>query len=203
MSAVDIVGVAGIVLAVLGIVISIYYGRKALYPAGLEIQWFVETSRLIPDDIDAHMAEVEVRINDRAIANPHFTRLSLKNCGKRDVESTMFDQGRPIVFSLAEVTSFYVLSSGDTPVASVAANVRIGPELLPSGAIWKIAMLTDGAPDITLEEQHLTNTKITYVAAPTGSFISNAAALYERIAVTASSVGAIGAIAAIISLLSQ
>lgn len=201
MSAADAVGIAGLVLAILGIVISIYYGRKALYPIELELQWYAEWSALIPDDVETNSATLELRVDGQIVGNPYFARLSLKNCGKRAIESSMFDQGRPLQFTVADSASFHLLTSA-APAATTATGLRVGPEMLPSGETWRIALLSDGAPDVTLAEHHLSNVRVRNVAPSTGTLTSAATALYERISLAATSATAIGIIAAIVGVLS-
>jgi hypothetical protein len=150
----------GLALAVLGIAISIYYGHRALSQSKRELRWSVEAIPLLSSDVESYRSVVQVMIGERTVRNPYVVRLRIKNTGKLDVESTMFDQGRPLVFELAKQKFFHVVESGGPAIKATSHSIKVGPELLPSGESWILSFITDGSADVKLAENHLANVKI-------------------------------------------
>src|SRR5262249_7958264 len=90
--------IIGVVLAVVGIVISVYYGRRALKPSKKVLRWNYESVSLLAGAGTALGDMVEVRVNGEPIRRPHLLTLHLTNSGKRDIDSPSFDSERPIFF---------------------------------------------------------------------------------------------------------
>ena len=183
------VTICGLALAVLGIAISIYYGRRALSQGKRELRWSVEAIPLLSSDVESYRSVVRVMIGERKLNHPHVVRLRITNTGKLDVESTMFDQGRPLVFELTRQKFFHVVESGGPAIKATSHSIKVGPELLPSGESWMLSFINDGAADVHLAENHLANVKIRGDV-PRSSAISqwNKISLYAALASSAAAI---------------
>ena len=160
LSSATIFAICGVILAIIGITISIYYGRGALSRDKRELVWSAETIRLLSDDVESYRSVVRVEIGEHAVTNPYLTRLRIKNVGKLDIESTMFDQGRPLLFKLTGQKFFHIVESGDPVVKATNRSIAVGPGLLPSGKLWTLSFITDDAVKVQLVENYLANVKV-------------------------------------------
>jgi hypothetical protein len=97
------------------------------------------------------IADLEIRHDGRQLADPHLVAVTLTVRGRRDIPSSAFDQGRPLVFDLG-AGIVKVLQVRCSPAASLVPPVtidgsalRVGPELVGRHQITTISVLVDGA----------------------------------------------------------
>ncbi len=96
------------------------------------------------------IADLEVRHDGRQLADPCLLEVTLIARGRRDIPSSAFDQGRPLVFDLgAEIVKVLQVrcspaSSLVPPVTNEGSDLRVGPELVGSRQITTISVLLDG-----------------------------------------------------------
>jgi hypothetical protein len=96
------------------------------------------------------ITDLEIRHDGRRLADPYLLAVTLTVRGRRDIPSSAFDQGRPLVFDLgARIVK--VLQIRCSPAASLAPPVtvggsalRVGPELVGRRQITTISVLVDG-----------------------------------------------------------
>lgn len=156
----NFITIGGLTLAVLGIVMSIYYGRRALGQSKRELRWSTEAIPLLSSDVESYRSVVRIIIKGRDMINPYLIRLQIKNTGKVDIESTMFDQGRPLVFELTKQEFFHVIESGSPATKATECTIKVGPELLPSGESWICSFIAEGRAEVSLAENYLPNVNI-------------------------------------------
>ena len=96
------------------------------------------------------IADLEIRHEGRPLTNPYLLEVMLTARGRRDIPSSAFDQGRPLVFDLGVgiVKVLQVRCSPTTslapPVAHEGRTLRVGPELVGRRQTTTIAVLVDG-----------------------------------------------------------
>lgn len=195
--------VSGLALAVIGIAISIYYGRRSLRQDKRELTWSTEAIQLLAQDAKSYRSVIRVTINEREVDNPYLIRLRIRNTGKLDLESSMFDQGRPLVFRLMGQKFYHVIEMGSPAIKATGDSIEVGPELLPSGESWIFSFLAEGPAEVHLAEKYLTNVKIRNVTPRNkeGSAASLASSAATRSVITASLSAIVAVIAALFSLL--
>lgn len=97
------------------------------------------------------IAELEIRHEGRQLADPYLLEVVLTARGRRDISSSAFDQGRPLVFDLSagivKVLQVRVQpsSSLSPPVAHEGSTLRVGPELIGCRQTITISVLLDGS----------------------------------------------------------
>jgi hypothetical protein len=93
---------------------------------------------------------LEIRHRGRPLANPHLLDVTLTNRGRRDIPSSAFDQGRPLVFDVGAAI-LEVLQVRCDPMSALTPPTRhygnalmIGPELISRSETITISLLVDG-----------------------------------------------------------
>ncbi|WP_163513568.1 hypothetical protein [Fodinicola acaciae] len=182
----DISLVLGIVLAVAGIAATVIYGRRALRPPQRQLRWSYESTRLFALQHVGLGRRIRVSVGDKEVRDPHLLLLTLSNVGRRDVDTDAFDKERPIVFKVVRETNTPEYSGygkePSEPVAMLGADYRYGsaqpsleieeskikiaPELLKANERWAARLLTSGASEIYLSEEHLIDTTIFQLRRP-------------------------------------
>lgn len=207
MSTADILGIGGIVVALIGVAVAAFYGRRALNPPNRLIQWHSEATPLMAQPDAQFRGAVEVRVLGQRVNDPYLGRLVVENAGRHDIDSSSFDQERPIRFQVyhARKTGTFLDLDNNPPGLRVDGNsIFIGPELLKSKSKWTVSFVSDGRPHIELEDSHLVNVKIRRKVATsesTASESSTKSASYEgnRSTIYAALIAAVGAIVAALS----
>jgi hypothetical protein len=106
------------------------------------------TPLLAPDT--RGIADLEIRHGGRQLADPYLLEVTLRARGRRDIPSSAFDQGRPLVFDLgARIVKVLQVrwsptSSLAPPVAIEGSALKVGPELVGRRQITTISVLVDG-----------------------------------------------------------
>jgi hypothetical protein len=156
----DRLGIAALAAAVVGIAISVYYGRRALRPAKRKLRWNLSADRLFSQGNEDWRSVIEVRVLNERVSNPYFATLTLTNFGREDISSVLFDQDRPIEFEITGKVA--TLKPLNFPKAATVegTRVRFGPELLRAGESWTVRMVTDGRPEVKLRSFYLVGTSI-------------------------------------------
>lgn len=163
----DFLGVLALIAAIVGIAVAVYYGRLALNPPKRLIQWHFEKTPLISNIHDRYLDAVEVRILGQKVNDPHLGKLTVANKGRHDIDSSSFDQGRPIQFQVLhskKVTTFIERDENPPGLRVQENSIFMGPELLHSKSKWTVSFVTDGPPEVQLLSSHLINVKL--VSAP-------------------------------------
>lgn len=207
MSTGDALGVVAIIVGVIGVLIAIYYGRKALRPTPKKaITWAASSTPLIATKTDPGL--VEVIVAGEKMAEPHYNVLSISNDGIADLESSAFDRMRPLSFAVksrkaqpvagkdaAAVPSINLLSSSCSSVArGVAGGIEVGPDLLRANESWEFAFISDGEVDISLTGQYLIDVRIERRRLP--SEIASSLDRDRNVSVSAAVIGAIASVVA-------
>lgn len=156
----DVLAIAGIVLAVVGILIAAYYGRKALSAGRQKLSWSFESIPLISGRAGMYRTVIEVSVEGRRAFDPHILRLTLSNVGRLDLDSSRFDQDRPLVFELDQIKYVHVIEAGSPAIAADSRSIRIGPELLRAGESWIVTMMTEGSAGVELTQNHLIDVQV-------------------------------------------
>lgn len=104
---------------------------------------------------------LEVRYEDRALAEPRMVEVTLFNAERQAIPSEAFDRGRPLVLDLA-VPIVELLEVTPPPgqlgfaVEVDGTALRIGPDLIPKRQKLSFSLLVDGlAPELRCREGHL------------------------------------------------
>jgi hypothetical protein len=106
---------------------------------------------------------IEVLVFGQKMDNPYLGTLTIENAGRYDIDSTLFDQGRPLRFEVkqAKKVGTFLDQSDNPPGLRVDGNsIFIGPELLHAKSEWTISFISDGRPEINLADSHLVNVEI-------------------------------------------
>jgi hypothetical protein len=159
----NVLAIVGIVVAVLGAAVAVYYGRRALNPPKRLILWQQDATPLLSLGHDQYHGVIDIRVLGRPVENPYIGRLTVENIGRQDIDSGSFDQGRPIRFEVhgARKEATFLDSGGNPPGLHVRGNeILIGPELLRSRSKWTVAFVADGKPRIALADSYLVNAEI-------------------------------------------
>lgn len=96
------------------------------------------------------IADLEIHYEGRLLTDPHLLEVTLTARGRRDIPSSAFDQGRPLVFDLgAEIIKVLQVRCNSTtspapPVDHEGRTLRVGPELIGRRQTTTIAVLVDG-----------------------------------------------------------
>lgn len=103
--------------------------------------------------------DLTVLWNEVQVADPWLLRVRIENAGSADLESSRYDQARPISFSIGDTSNFVaILSSDGTSLWRLQPNetVAFGPELLAVGSPFEAEVLVSGEPEVSWEH-HLVN----------------------------------------------
>ena len=202
MSASDALGVAGVVVAIIGIAVAAYYGRRAVNPPKRLMQWSYESTPLISGYDDSFRDAIEVQVFGRKVRNPYVGKLIIENVGRHDIDSNSFDQGRPVQFTVQRATkvgTFLKLEGNPPGLRTDGNSILLGPELFPSRSKWTISFVTDGRPQISLTAAPLIDVKLRSKVSNSGQAF---ASLEIRAAIASGGIAVIAAIlAAIIQLI--
>lgn len=104
---------------------------------------------------------------------PHLFSLVLVNSGRQDIESSSFDQQRPLRWQITADAAMLIVNPDENPPGlKLEGNyIDVGPELLHARRAWRIDLVTDGQPKIELLENHLSNTRVLYLRSSLNKFI--------------------------------
>jgi hypothetical protein len=147
-----LVGLAAITVSVL-----LYLRGRRPEPRS-ELVQYISPVRLLAKNLgDQEAGNLKVMYRDRTLSDPYLVRLSVESVGQKDIASTRFDAGKPLVFDLS-VPIVAVLGS---PSGSASAEgcltlgdsgrVDIAPHLIREGRVLNVELLTEGGPLLTID----------------------------------------------------
>jgi hypothetical protein len=142
-------GGAGAVAAFAAIVVSVVLWRLGAPSRVLTYDTPVATP-LISDQWHGIPGELQVTLDERPIGEPYLVVLRIDNKSRRDIRSSDFDQGRPLVADFGvpligaswDGTATIALES----VRPGEAEISVGPALIPGGQGLRLILITDGEP---------------------------------------------------------
>jgi hypothetical protein len=98
-------------------------------------------------------ADLEVRHEGQLLALPYAVKVQLVSRGRKDIPSSSFDNGEPIILDVGApiVTGLSVDSDTDTmpPHVVKGTELHIGPGLIRKRQTLTFTLLTDGRPTLT------------------------------------------------------
>ncbi|WNM42149.1 hypothetical protein RMN56_12800 [Micromonospora halotolerans] len=136
--------------------------RRIVYRLEAE-QLFVESEK--------YTTGVTIHHNGQKLAEPHAIFLGVGNDGRRDIPSTAFDSGKPIIFDfeapiveishqatkpdgvpLSEMTAHLAqpVAAAEAKIEVSGTTLRIGPSLMASRQIIMLSLLIDGQPRVSI-----------------------------------------------------
>jgi hypothetical protein len=148
-----LVGLAAIAVSVL----LYLWGRRPPEPRS-ELVRNLNAVRLLARDLgDQETGNLKVMYRDRTLGDPYLATLSVESLGQKDIASTRFDAGKPLVFDL----SVPIVAALGSPSGSAAAEscltlgdsglVEIAPHLIREGLVLNVEVLTEGCPLLTVD----------------------------------------------------
>jgi len=117
-------------------------------------------------------SDLEIMHNGAKLSNPYIISLRIENVGRKDIRSSDFDQGRPLLFHInaSIVTMLGAAISTEMRPESFRLGrtnrgdvVEVGPALFKKNGFIAVDLLTDGKPmlvcespliDVTIKEQN-------------------------------------------------
>jgi hypothetical protein len=144
---------SGTLWTALGVVVTLLIGVLTLLVTWVRRQrlyyWAPPATPLLAPGMRG-IADLEIRHDGRQLADPYLLEVTLTARGRRDIPSSAFDQGRPMVFDLGDEI-VKVLQVRCSPAASLAppvthedSTLRVGPELVGRHQTTTISVLVDG-----------------------------------------------------------
>jgi hypothetical protein len=160
LSLADQLGIAALVVALVGIAVAVYYGRRALRPPKRKLRWNFSADPLFLPHNEDWRSVIDIRVFNERVRNPYFATLTLSNIGQEDISSAHFDQGRPIEFEITGKVATLQPFHSSSAATVEGTRVMFGPELLRAGHSWTVRMVTDGQPDVRLSSSYLIGASI-------------------------------------------
>ena len=161
MSIFDVLTIVGVLLTVVGVVVAFYYGRLMLDPPKRRLRWSYEMDSLFANVHSSVRDTLEIRALGQRLRNPHLVTLIIRNDGRQDVNSEMYDQNRPLRFRISgKVATVFDLQDGPPHAAVHGNTIELGPELLRAGERWVLRVIADGEPSVELIENYLTGVRL-------------------------------------------
>jgi hypothetical protein len=131
--------------------------------------------------------DLEIRHRGRHLTAPHLLDVTLTARGRRDIPSSAFDQGRPLVFDVgAAIVETLQIRSDPTsamtpPVTHDGSALSVGPELIGRRQTIIISLLVDGThPRLTCTQPILAQVTVIPRDPSTSTEPSNWAAAMAR-----------------------
>lgn len=145
---------AGVVVALVAIVITVVLWR--LGPPRRVLAYSVLGSTpLLSGDLwpGIHRAWFQVLMDGKPLADPYVTLLRVENHSRRDIRSSDFDQGKPLVFNLGAKFE-YATDAGSTidykqTLKATDTAITVGPALIRGRQSLHMSIITEGRPSIT------------------------------------------------------
>jgi hypothetical protein len=154
MSFSDKLTIAGIVVAVIAIIVGLLAARR--YGNRRAVVLFThDLTQLIPDLPHSAKDLLKVEYRDIPVPDPHLLSLRLQNVGPRDIASSSFDAGRPV--TIKTNCKFYGFVSLSHPKRTVGRAIGsdgvidIMPMLLKTAEAWEVSAIISGKPAIEID----------------------------------------------------
>lgn len=153
------IGLGSIVVP--SIVAILVYRRQA---PKRELWWDYIYDSITPDAPTSLTGRLSVNIDGVPVEDPYLIRLRFWSTGKADVQSSAFDQGKPIAFVVdAPILGEYeapVIGGLDTAAVSVdGQRVLIAPTLLRQDCAIAVRLIVSGRP-IVMEESSIVDVRL-------------------------------------------
>jgi hypothetical protein len=149
-------GSAGFAVGFIGLVTGFVFYRIG-GPRAL-IEYTMPTPVALMSSQRAAVPELQVALRGDVLADPYLVQLKV-TLSRRDIKSSDFDQGKPLVFDLG-VPVIEILASGaadDEPVSHDGHRVLVTPRLMRRRSELSIGILTEGKPKLSCEPPPLAN----------------------------------------------
>lgn len=163
-----------LIVTLLSIVVTIYFAQKTLRVGRRRVSVSALWAAPLLTDHSKTVNDLQVTYNGVPLPNPHVATFIVSNYGRVAVDSSHFDQGRPIRLNLGvpvvEVLKVSLRpSTGATFVYSQEPQaVTLGPDVLRPSQSLSVQVLLKGKPSLEEPlEEYLTGTDVEYV--PPGS----------------------------------
>jgi hypothetical protein len=154
--------VAGVAVAVATLAIITIQWRAAASRRVLTYSLVSDTA-LLKEGAREKAAGLRVMLDDKVLNEPHVVSVRVEFRGRNDIERAEYDGSEPLTVDLG-TTILMRLDQGsgrEKPTVSVnAESVAIGPELIRSGQIINIDLLTVGPANLTCPNPPLANVTI-------------------------------------------
>ena len=114
--------------------------------------------KLLARDLkDAKSGNLKIIYKDSLLENPYLVSLLVESYSQKDIASTRFDAGKPLIFNFGVP----IVTGLGTPSGSAAAEscliiestglVKIAPHLIRKGCVIDVEVLTEGRPVLAIE----------------------------------------------------
>jgi hypothetical protein len=140
---------AGVVAGLIALPVSAWVAFRVAHPKR-SVTYRLRSSAYLLHGFRHVRGSMQVSLNGEALAGPHVLLVELRNEGRRDVLSEMYEAGQPIRLHVgAPVLELLGASSEPAglrpPVVVVAGSeLRIGPSLISRGQRISFTVLVDG-----------------------------------------------------------
>lgn len=148
-------------VAVAGIASTTWATLRAANPKR-RLSYSMGYTRLLASNSSRAHGALQVSHGGTGLSNPHFVRLRLTNTSRRDISSSVFDQGTPIrmdigvpILEILDTTS-RPSANAVPPTAISGSALLIGPGRIGHGQSLSYLVLIDG-PNPQLTCQHALN----------------------------------------------
>jgi hypothetical protein len=146
------IGLAGIILGVIGIVVTIAAARR-WGNRRRKLLFSFESAPLLPPGPNNGL--LEITYHGFPVEDPHLVTVRLQNIGPLDIPSGQFDAESPLTINL-NCKMFGVTSnrSGARVVAPAIGGdgfLQIGPQMLHRGEEWVVEAVVQGDAEPTLD----------------------------------------------------
>jgi hypothetical protein len=146
------IGLAAIIVAVVGIAVSVFAARRwGNRRRKILFSW--SSAPLLPPGHDDGLLEVTYR--DFKVKDPHLVTFRVTNVGPSDIASQHFDAGKPLTVVLNCVMYGVTSSSHGHATVSRAIGadgvIDLRPTLLRRGDEWAVEIVVEGEARPTLE----------------------------------------------------
>jgi hypothetical protein len=95
---------------------------------------------------------LEMSYHGASLADPHIVILEVQSRSRKDIRSTDFDDGKPLVFDLgAEIVSAggpSLIGPRSKAIKIAASRVELSPILIRRGYVLELSLIVDGAPHL-------------------------------------------------------
>ena len=144
--------VAVVVMGALGAFVAWRVGA----PRKMLVYSMSDSTRLVSSEpLGLSRADIQVAYRGAGLTDPYVATLRLDSRSRRDIRSTDFDDGRPLIFDLGvKITA--IVGLGPTGPAAEAlsiagSSVQLSPFLIRRGRVLRLSLLTEGEPHLTCQ----------------------------------------------------
>lgn len=143
-----VIGITGVAVGLVAIVVAIVLWRFGT-PRGL-LEYSMPVSKALVSRSPGF--DLQVTLGGNVVEDPYLVTLRIANGGRRDIRSSDFDQGHPLVFNLgAKVLDVLSSSSSEKQLFGFGDDdqMRLFPLLIRRSQQIIVDVLTDGKPTLS------------------------------------------------------